>query len=90
LRLCVLPAVGRLCEKNQTLNPPRRTGQVYADLRRKKTLIRRLSQKDLLNLREKKNFFASLRLCEKKKEYPPPRTHFYLHFAPLELWENGR
>jgi hypothetical protein len=46
----------RLCEKNQTLNPPRRTGR-----------IRRLSQKDLLNLREKKNFFASLRPSEKKK-----------------------
>jgi hypothetical protein len=41
----------------KTLNPPRRTGQVYADLRRKKTQIRRLSQKDLLNLREKKDFY---------------------------------
>ena len=47
----------RLCEKNQPLNPPRRTGQVYADLRRKKTQIRRMSQKDLLNLRDKKNVY---------------------------------
>lgn len=60
----------QLCEKNQTLNPPRRTGQVYADPGRKKPQIRRLSQKGMLNLREKKNFFASLRLCEKKKISP--------------------
>jgi len=35
--------------------PPRRTGRVYADLSRKKPQIRRLSQKDLLHLREKKS-----------------------------------
>jgi hypothetical protein len=57
--------------------PTRRTGQLYADLERKKPQIRKLSQKDLLNLREKKNFFASLRLCEKKK------------ISPQILWKNS-
>ncbi len=74
-----LSAEGRLCEKKKEC-PPRRTGR-----------IRGLTKKDLLHLREKekKNFFAAWRLCEKKKSLLwSERVHshrFLLAYCPAVL-----